>query len=150
MTYYFFDTSGMFGMFREQQHTDVSGDAYWKALNASAGPGGAGWGAPKIVVSAIMPYETIRSLFLKDQSQNTILEMMKFEVERSSWTVVEVTREMLQKASELMETYALKSFDAIQLTCALKAETDYGDVLFVTHDKMLKNAAKEEGLTVFE
>ncbi len=147
MTHYFFDTSGMFGIFRKQQHTNISGGAVWEALSASASPSGAGWGAPKIVVSAIMPYEAIRSLFLKDQSQNTILEMTKFEVERRSWTVVEVTREVLQNASELMGKYALKSFDAIHLACALKAKTDYGDVIFVTQDKMLRNAAKEEGVT---
>lgn len=151
MTYYFFDTSGMFGIFRKQQHTNVSGDAYFKALKASANLEGAGWGVPKIVVSSLMPYETIRNLFLKDQSQDTILEMIKFEVERNSWTVIEITKELLQKASELMEKHnKLESFDAIQLACALKAKNDYGDVLFVTNDKKLEDVAEKEGLTIFE
>jgi len=151
MKYYFFDTSGIFGIFRNQQLTNNSGNAYWNALNESANPDGVGFGALSIIISSLMPYEAIRGLFLKDQSQETIINIMKFEIERSTWTVIDVTKDVLKKSLELMEKHSsLISFDAIQLACALKAKEDYGEIVFVTGDKILKSVAEKEGLTLSE
>ena len=57
---------------------------------------------------------------------------------------VEVTAELVEKASQLAEELALRAYDAIQLAAA--ASLDIDDVVVVTGDRHLAAAAQTLGL----
>ena len=119
MKYYFFDTSGIFGIFRREQHTNEMGDKYWEAHNEFS-EGKARSGCGNIIVSHILSLETIKNMFdfLSRDSDNKDLilqNMFRFQVEYDHWIKINVTKDILSKAVELMNKYSeLKSYDAIQ------------------------------------
>jgi uncharacterized protein len=70
----------------------------------------------------------------------------------TSYTVIGVTVEVVYQAEDLLERYPLRAYDAIQLASALVANrrlsaTGLPELLFVSADTRLLNAAIAEGIT---
>src|SRR3989338_3175797 len=143
MKYYFFDTSGLFGNFRKEQHTDEMGDLFWNALNEGS-EGKPSFGYKNIIVSHFLSYEIIKSLITKANDENVLLQINKFLIESNSFIKIEVTKDILKKSITLIEKYSLKSYDAIQLACALEAKDKYEKMIFVANDRNLIKAARIE------
>lgn len=69
------------------------------------------------------------------------------------YTVITVTRDMVDRAMELAEYHALRGYDSVQLATALaiqgeRANLGLSPLLFVSADKDLNLAATQEGLAV--
>lgn len=82
-------------------------------------------------------YNTARSVFLRHF--------------RRQYTLLRVTKDVIQRAMDLIHAHPLRGFDAVQLATALILEDDLKSsglpgISFVCADKTLYNAAKEEGL----
>ena len=66
-----------------------------------------------------------------------------------SFAVVEVTRELVQRAGALSQTRALRGFDAIHLASALELGALLGALpQFAAYDRRLLAAARAEGLPI--
>lgn len=150
MKYYFFDSSGLFAEFRPQQHTNEMGEANWDAANeVNEGKACIGGNGNKII-SHLTPYEIIKKLLDKDQTESTLRMVCCFMVETQSMIKITISKDILYNASILMDKYKnLESYDAIQLACALEAKKQYNELIFVSNDKMLNNVAKNEGMCVY-
>ena len=82
---------------------------------------------------------------------NTARRVFQHHFQRR-YTLLRVTKSVIQRAMALIHAYPLRGFDAIQLATALILEDDlkrFGlpGITFVCADKNLCNAAKAEGLT---
>lgn len=70
----------------------------------------------------------------------------------SRYQTVQPTRARIESAAELTQQYPLKGYDAIQLACALDLQNTLREfevqLIFVTSDKQLVQAAQAEGLQV--
>jgi len=82
---------------------------------------------------------------------NTVRKVFQHHFQRR-YTLLRVTKDVIQRAMDLTHAHSLRGFDAIQLATALILEDDLKrsglpGITFVCADKNLCNAAKAEGLT---
>ena len=82
---------------------------------------------------------------------NTVRTLFQHHFQRR-YTLLKVTKYVIQRAMDLTHIHPLRGFDAVQLATALILEDDLKrcglpGITFVCADKDLCNAAKTEGLT---
>lgn len=61
---------------------------------------------------------------------------------------IALTDEVLDRAGALLARHQLRAGDAIQLACVLAARDTAPDIVFLSFDARLREAAEHEGLTV--
>jgi predicted nucleic acid-binding protein len=69
------------------------------------------------------------------------------------YTIVDVTPDLLTKATKLANSHELRAYDAVQLAVALEVNQVYqtkasGPITLISSDRELNAAATAEGLTV--
>ena len=72
---------------------------------------------------------------------------------RREYTVVELTKEIVYRAEDLLERYPLRAYDAVQLASALESNTrlakaGLSSLVFIAADQRLLTAAGTEGLAI--
>lgn len=72
---------------------------------------------------------------------------------REKFRHIEITEKLAEKAADLVEKYALRGYDAVQLAAAIKANdarisVGASGLIFVSSDNDLNDAALAEGLIV--
>ena len=82
---------------------------------------------------------------------NTVRKVFQNHFQRR-YTLLRVTKGVIQKTMDLTHTHPLRGFDAVQLATALILENNLKrsglpGITFVCADKTLCNAARSEGLT---
>jgi predicted nucleic acid-binding protein len=65
-----------------------------------------------------------------------------------SYWIIELTRPVLRRASDLARRHALRAYDAVQLSSALELRGTEADVEFLSFDKTLNVGARRERLSV--
>lgn len=109
----------------------------------------------RIVVSRLAEVETVSGLVrlarensLAQKSRDTAIA--NFLDDFALWHIIEVTREVTGRARELLQRHHLRAGDAIQLASgfALIASLPGAVATFVTFDRRLGQAARDEGLHV--
>ena len=65
-----------------------------------------------------------------------------------SYWIVELTRPVVRRASELARRHALRAYDAVQLSSALELRGAEADVEFLSFNKTLNVGARRERLSV--
>ncbi len=63
--------------------------------------------------------------------------------------LIEVGRSLIDAAGALCERQAIHSLDAIHLASALELASGDDELVFVSHDRRLRDAARAESLAVF-
>ena len=102
------------------------------------------------VVSAIKRRERAGSLLATDMTAS----LTKFRHELSTiYLPIEVSRNLISRAMSLVETHALRGYDAVQLAAALEVYSQRHSAgmsgpTFVSADADLNSAAVTEGLAV--
>ncbi len=61
--------------------------------------------------------------------------------------VLEVNQQVVEQAGELVDTFALRGYDSVQLACTYLAN-ELAPVIFACFDKRLNKAAKVLGLEI--
>lgn len=102
------------------------------------------------VVSAITRQARSGSLSATDAA--TAIAQFRWDF-ANQYRIVEITPTLIARAMSLAETYALRGYDAIQLTAASEVNTQrlalgMPALTFISADATLNAAASTEGLTV--
>ena len=109
-------------------------------------------GAPAIATASVSYAEFFSGLHRKLRDHHIGLDEYRaaasaFDVEWRRWTVVPLSRDVLQRAREAIERHALRAGDAIQLASAVTLAVTL-PVQFASADHSLTRAARAEGLPV--
>ena len=88
---------------------------------------------------------------IRTSDYNTVRKVFQRHFQRR-YTLLRVTKDVIQKAMDLTHNHPLRGFDAIQLATALISENNLKrsglpGITFVCADKNLCNAARAEDLT---
>ncbi len=108
--------------------------------------------APAIVTSAVTYAETLASMYRKNREvsfDETVFEniVRSFQRDWKSFITVEVNDDLNRFVDYVVGSHPLRGFDAIHLASALTVNEPLPEgVVFACFDKVLLNAAKEEGL----
>jgi hypothetical protein len=102
------------------------------------------------VVAAIARWQRTGLISTADATQ--VIRAFRWHFQ-SQYTVIVVTRDMVDRAMELAELHALRGYDSVQLATALalqgeRATLGLSPLMFVSADKDLNMAATQEGLAV--
>ena len=119
--------------------------------------------SPDRIICLFDSMDEARSVIVRYKNRNEITlsefkqAIQKFEAEViNSAAVVKVHAAIVQKESsrQLIHDYSINSTDAYILQCALDAakelQANGDDLVFVSSDKRLLNAARSEGLSTFD
>jgi len=100
---------------------------------------------------------------LRKKLTNDSIATFWSQVSGGEFTLIPITIDVVQRASDLCGTHPLKGYDAVQLACAMVAREDaritdaatsasggqpLGDPMFLTEDHKLSDAAAAEGFVV--
>ncbi len=141
---YFFDTSALIKLYHNELGTDDLAD-----MLASQNP--------EILISDLTLIEMVsafaKKVRMNDIDRDTFKEIMiMFESDIRLFDIVEITKDMKLHAAELLKSIGvqrgLKTLDALQLSCALKASENESVDCFIVSDKILGEIAESQGLTV--
>jgi predicted nucleic acid-binding protein len=66
----------------------------------------------------------------------------------SGYRLVEVTEELVRRAGNLAERYALRGYDAVQMAAAMELRIAGADVVFSSFDARLNTAMRRERIRV--
>jgi len=111
------------------------------------------------IIAQITPVEVIsgvsrrkREGYISPNYAHTIRQLLERHV-RETYVGVGVTEQILWRAADLLETHALRAYDAVQLASALDSNdrlvaAGLPALVFVSADKHLLDAAASEGLHV--
>jgi len=111
--------------------------------------------AELIVTSSVAYAETVASIFRKKKESGLGEEVIQqvvdaFFLDWKSFFRVEVTDELNETVLRVVQSYALRGFDAIHLASAVLTRGSLPeDFLFACFDQRLAEAAREEGLVTF-
>ncbi|MGI8639414.1 MAG: type II toxin-antitoxin system VapC family toxin [Pyrinomonadaceae bacterium] len=102
------------------------------------------------VISAFVRRKKGKTLSVNDA--NTASQQFKFDF-ANDFRVIQVEPILLRQAIYLAEKYALRGYDAVQLSGAIEvfnkiSSLKFGAFIFVSADNDLNTAAQAEGLTV--
>lgn len=102
------------------------------------------------VVAAIGRWQRTGLIATADATQ--VIQAFRWHFQ-FQYTVVAVTRDMVDRAMELAEHHALRGYDSVQLATALtlqgeRAAVGLSPLIFISADKDLNMAATQEGLAV--
>jgi uncharacterized protein len=106
----------------------------------------------RIIVADLLRVEML-SLFARHRRLNSIPANTVFSIRntflkhyRSQYWVIQIDRSILLSAARLVDKYPLRTLDAIQLACALRAiGTVSQTITFISADNNLLTAAASEG-----
>lgn len=140
---FFLDTSALVKLYVREAGTDAM-----LRLEAGAGSG-------EFVLSALAAVELASALTIKHRagllaaSAHAVL-FERFE-EHLRWRYVQqpITAAVIQRASNLVRSHALRAYDGVQLACALSARPEQ-PYAFISSDLQLLSAARAEGLDCFD
>lgn len=144
MAWLFFDSSALAKRYAQEQ-----GSSRVQSLIENA---------DSVIVSALAFVEVTsaavrrkRSGDLTDNQFESLFETLEDEF-RWHFRVIELSRDVLTNAAELIQSHVLRAGDGIQLACARIAasETDRDQFTFVSSDKALNAAAVAEGIRVLD
>lgn len=150
MTQYFLDTSAVV-----KRYIPEIGSKWIQAItDISSGNG--------IIISRLTTVELVSALARRQR--NTVISASDFTALRQAFLydiadkrhsvktyfIINLTKDVLAEAQDLIVRHPLRALDSIQLACALKASKSqqYGLFTFVTADKNLLAAATAEGLPI--
>ena len=111
--------------------------------------------AELIVTSSVAYAETVASLFRKKRESSLDEEVIQqvlgaFLMDWKSFFRVEVSDELNEIVLRVVQSYALRGFDAIHLASAFLTRTSIpNDILFACFDQRLAQAAREDGFATF-
>ena len=111
--------------------------------------------AELIVTSSVAYAETVASIFRKKKESGLGEEVIQqvvdaFFLDWKSFFRVEVTDELNETVLRVVQSYALRGFDAIHLASAVLTRGSLPeDFLFACFNQRLAQAAREEGLVTF-
>lgn len=102
------------------------------------------------VVAAIARWQRTGLISTADATQ--VIQAFRWHFQ-FQYTVVAVTRDMVDRAMELAEHHALRGYDSVQLATALtlqgeRAAVGFSPLIFISADKDLNMVATQEGLAV--
>lgn len=149
MTAFFFDTSALV----KRYVPEIGSQWVQSTIAPSAGH--------TIFISQITPVEVMSSLTrrrregtLSTRSLHAAKLILNRHVRRDYFTILLIP-EVIEKAQDLLERYPLRAADAMQLGCAIQANTQFTQeghpgVIFVCSDSRLLLAAAEESLQIHE
>lgn len=144
---YYCDSSAVVKVYLEEV-----GSAYMKGLYRKAATG-------NIFINAIAGPEVLSAMNRRfrsgDLSSEIILQARKDFKEdfQDFFNRIPVTDSIIALSMQVIEKYPLRGYDSVQLATALNLQSvlsilDGEEVYFLGSDKVLNNAAKNEGLTV--
>lgn len=88
----------------------------------------------------------VRMNVLDDDDRNRAFEQIAEDV--AAARVVEIRRSVVSTVRDLVVRWPLRGYDAIQLACALRLQSENLAVTFWCADDALANAARGEGMRV--
>ncbi len=147
MSFYFFDTSGLMKAFVNET------GSVWVRNTIGANP------PHQIYVAEIVEVETIAALSRRLKGKSiTLAEFQLSELKlnrnlQNYFLISQTTSNIIKSAVKLAKTHSLRGYDAVQLASALQVENELlslglPNVIFVSADNELNNAAKSEGLII--
>ena len=111
------------------------------------------WKKAEAIATSMVTYaETMAAVFRKKRETEGSSSLFKnilrtFRKDWESFVLVEVTSTLNDRIGKLLETYALRGFDAIHLASALTIhQTNPGDFIFACYDQKLLQVAQLNGL----
>ncbi|MBX6422672.1 type II toxin-antitoxin system VapC family toxin [Thermosulfurimonas sp. F29] len=137
---FYLDTSAMVKLYIDEEHSERVKN--WVRRS-------------DIIVSSDVSYAEMASALTRAFKEGRISEgdldslWNAFVEDWNCYTVVEVSREVLDLAAELIFRHGLRVFDGIHLASALIV-TGEGEVVFGAFDQRLIKAAEKEGLKLME
>jgi predicted nucleic acid-binding protein len=147
MSHYFFDTSALIKRYVVEQGTSwVRSIVAPKADNT-------------ILVAQITRVEIVSGTSRRKRSgqiSERTARAVRLMIDRHSsreYKTVGLTEQIIQRAEDLLETHALRAYDAMQLAVALHSNdalvaAGLPPLVFVSADKRLLDAAASEGLSI--
>jgi uncharacterized protein len=147
MSFYFFDTSGLMKAF-----VNEIGSA-WVRNTIGANP-------PHLIyVAEITEVEPIAALSRRLKGKSiTLAEFQLGELKlnrnlQNHFLVTQTNSDIIKSAVQLAKNYCLRGYDAVQLASAIQVENELislnlPNLIFVSSDNELNNAANSEGLKV--
>ena len=147
MESYFFDTSGL-----AKRYIEESGSAWVSSICKKAN-------SDLIFIADITEVELVSALIrrgkggslTKDEVESSLV---RFDIDLSNqYIVFGFSFSLISSARILVESYALRGYDAVQLAVAIECNKErillgFSSVIFVSSDSELIDAAKNEGLMV--
>jgi uncharacterized protein len=131
----FWDSSALVPLLSDEEKTDVVQALFREDRN--------------IVTAFITPVELISAICRKAGVNRDLrrLAMQRYSVVQANWTLIDDYEQLMASARAIAAQQCLRTGDAIQLACALRARPDKS-LPFVTLDGELIYAAREAGFTV--
>lgn len=107
-----------------------------------------------VAASQLLRVETRSALARREHEARDLPEMLADARSRSrdllgEMLLMEVGRSLIDAAGALCERQPIHSLDAIHLASALELAGGGEELVFVSHDRRLRDAARAESLTVF-
>ena len=136
----FLDTSSLLKLYHQESDTETLTIALAKV--------------EIIYLSELAQLEFCSAIWKKVRTQEINAEIANavigyFEEDRSNFSWIKLDTQIIKSATLLLKQYGavgLRTLDAIQLSSALSLKKDH-DVVFFTHDKLLKSIFEQEGLS---
>ncbi len=106
------------------------------------------------IATALITYVEMFAVFARLEKERRIsaseYRMLgeQLDANWSSYWVVDLTRSVVQRAARLARRYALRGYDAVQLSSALEIRGNDADVEFLSFDRHLDIGARRERLSV--
>lgn len=142
MPVYFFDSSALVKRYRHE----AGSDQVAQLLGESE----------RVIVSRLAHVEVSAAIVRRARETQSaadevdrVLNVLDGDL-RDSLDVVEIDPQVMDHALSLTRKYALRAADAIQLACARLAVDPGEDLVFVSSDVALNNAAAAEGFHVVD
>ncbi len=115
------------------------------------------WAAQKaghtVVISRLTTAEVIGGLARRQREQSITpadllaLRSAFFSHVDKVYTVINMNKDVLEEAGNLLVRHPLRTLDAIQLAASLKAAQTFPGLVFISADTRLLTAASAEGLS---
>ena len=136
----YLDTSALIKIYVAEEGTDAVKEAISRA---------------SVVAASRVAYAEARAALARARRETRIGErdlrqtVVELDEDWKRFLVLEVTDDLVQRAGDLAEEYALRAYDALQLASALilKRRVD-SSVFFLAFDQDLTQAAQSAGLAV--
>ncbi|PYT69423.1 MAG: hypothetical protein DMG39_18575 [Acidobacteria bacterium] len=108
----------------------------------------------EVVVSAMLPIE-VRGALRRRASENSIenarlpAALQQMAADRMQWNLLAVSKEVLDRAEQIVGSHAVRTLDAIHIASAQEFEARLrAEVPFVSADRRQTEAAEAAGLLV--
>ena len=131
----FWDSSALVPLLSDEEKTDVVRALFQQDRN--------------IVTAFITPVEVISAICRKAGVNRDLRRsaMLRYAVLKANWTLVDDYEQLMISAHSIAAQRCLRTGDAIQLACAIRARPDKS-LPFVSFDEELLEAAAAEGFPI--